>query len=182
MNRNPWDYMLSIERDFIRTLDYVELNERHQEVYSNEYAKLLLLAGSEAETVLAKTATESAGRGIAGIKECQAVLLSEYPNFPAADVHIPKYSMTLWPFAAWAKKRTAPDWWIAYNQVKHDRLENFAVANQLNALNAVAGLLVANCFLVKGRHERHTSLMDVGHPGILIAEARLTLPGLETTE
>ncbi len=47
----PWKYFLSLEKDFMKTLQYVELDAKHFDVFSVEYAKLLLLIGSEFETM-----------------------------------------------------------------------------------------------------------------------------------
>jgi hypothetical protein len=41
-----------------------------------------------------------------------------------------------------ASEETSPDWWKAYNKVKHQRSEHFDHANLHNALNALAGLFV----------------------------------------
>ena len=51
MSYQPWHYFLSIERDFIGTIDFVELHTTNEKTYSNAYAKLLLLIGSEADVV-----------------------------------------------------------------------------------------------------------------------------------
>lgn len=42
------------------------------------------------------------------------------------------------PFKDWTKK--APDWWYAYNKLKHDRLNNYNVATYETAIQAMAGL------------------------------------------
>jgi len=43
--------VLSIERDFGRTLEYVELDDANANAFSDAYAKLLLLIGSEVDVV-----------------------------------------------------------------------------------------------------------------------------------
>ena len=47
-----WDYFLSIEEDFIRTIPFVEPREGNFDTYSTQYAKILLAAASETDTVL----------------------------------------------------------------------------------------------------------------------------------
>jgi hypothetical protein len=41
------------------------------------------------------------------------------------------------PFKDWTKKQ--PDWWAAYNKLKHDRLNNYEAATYTNAVLSVAG-------------------------------------------
>jgi hypothetical protein len=43
----PWRYFISIEADFVETLNFVDLDPKNGSAFSNEYAKLLLLIGSE---------------------------------------------------------------------------------------------------------------------------------------
>ena len=51
MSYEAWNYFLSIEKDFIRTIDFVHLDAANAGAFSNEYAKLILLLGSEIDVV-----------------------------------------------------------------------------------------------------------------------------------
>jgi hypothetical protein len=51
--------------------------------------------------------------------------------------------MRLRPWKSWKQpKRPNPEWWTAYNSVKHGRIKNEKLANLGNAINALAGLYV----------------------------------------
>lgn len=55
------------------------------------------------------------------------------------------------PYNNWTKKQ--PDWWLAYNKVKHDRLNNINVATFENAVYAIAALhqiIVRNSIFISG--------------------------------
>jgi len=51
MDFHPWRYFISIETDFVETLNFVDLDPRNGSAFSNEFAKLLLLIGSEVDVV-----------------------------------------------------------------------------------------------------------------------------------
>jgi len=82
------------------------------------------------------------------------------------------------PFENWTKAQ--PDWWAAYNSLKHDRLSNYQVAIFANAVMALCGLhqLMTRCkvfispFLRAGwidtnEVETVESLSSVAHLGAL---------------
>lgn len=54
------------------------------------------------------------------------------------------------PFKGWTKN--VPVWWSAYNQLKHDRIANYAAASYDNTVSALAGLnqLIARTRLFLG--------------------------------
>ena len=56
--------------------------------------------------------------------------------------------MKVQPWISWDPKiAKSPDWWRAYNNVKHERDECFSDANQENTLKALCGLL-SLCFII----------------------------------
>ncbi len=177
LDRNSWDYMRMIEREFVRTLDFVSLSDEHAKVHSNEYAKLLLLAGSEVDTLMSFVASHIAERPISGVKGCQTILCSHYKGFETVEISIPRIDRTIRPFSAWSKKRTSPDWWVAYNNVKHDRYRNFHDANQENCLQAIAALVVLNLYKFGDCLEPYTELFDPGYPQSISTSGSINLPG-----
>jgi hypothetical protein len=60
MSNQAWYYFLSLEKDFVRTIDFIHLDPANFKAFSNEYAKLLLLIGSETD-VVAKMLCEKIG-------------------------------------------------------------------------------------------------------------------------
>jgi hypothetical protein len=61
-------------------------------------------------------------------------------------IDVPQYELSLTPWNEWLQDKN-PDWWRAYNDVKHKRHDYFADANLKNTLNAVAGLFVVVWYL-----------------------------------
>ena len=65
-----------------------------------------------------------------------------------AEVEIPRYGLALRPWDNWRENRN-PDWWRAYNSVKHQRHERYSEANLKNTLNSVCGLFLLLLFLYR---------------------------------
>lgn len=138
-----WNYFLALDSDFDVLSRYIELAESNFQTYSIELAHLLLSASSEADVVLKALCSNldptSKARNIC---DYQSTLTARLPIAGEA-VYVPRFCLTLHPFDNWHVERTPPDWWQSYNKVKHHRDEYFQQANLKNALNALAGLLVA---------------------------------------
>src|SRR5882762_1540796 len=102
MSLQPWYYFLSVEKDFIRTLDFVELHASNLKAFSNEYAKLLLLIGSEVDVVAkmlcAKVAPDQKAKNIVDYK---TILTAKFVGLHTVEIEIPRYSMSLQPWLRW---------------------------------------------------------------------------------
>jgi hypothetical protein len=146
-----WYYFLSIEKDFVRTLDFVHLCPPNFKSFSNEYAKLLLLAGREVD-VVAKLLCDKVkpGAKAENIKDYRDIITAGFQGMHDVEIDIARYSMKLKPWASWDRSvAQSPAWWTAYNNVKHERDKNFPEANQENALNSVCGLLALLLYYLK---------------------------------
>ena len=125
MSFQPWYYFLSVERDFVRTIDFVELHSSNAATFSTQYAKLLLLIGSEVDVVAkmlcAKVAPTQKAKNIA---DYRAVLTGMFVGMHTVEIDIPRYSQKLQPWLSWdTNVSKSPSWWGAYNAVKHERVE-----------------------------------------------------------
>ena len=180
MSLQPWYYFLSIERDFIRTLDFVEFNADNEATYSNEFAKLLLLIGSEVDVVakmLCKRADASATPN--NINEYRSVITARYSNLYTFAIQIPRFNYSTKPWESWgAPTPESPVWWKSYNKVKHQRDEHFAEANFKNVTDALCGLL--SLLLYFYRSESHLQpypeLLNGGFPQSIVTSGTLQLP------
>jgi hypothetical protein len=143
MNMKPWHYFLSLERDFIKTIDYVEIAESNAKTHSIEFVKLLLLAGSEVDVVAKMICTAVApSRPAENIAQYRDILTTAFPGIYGLELSIPRYELKPKPWASWDPAAAkSPDWWKAYNIVKHERDKNFESANQENVTNAMGGLM-----------------------------------------
>ncbi len=162
-----WNYFIALERDMEVTARYVEFCEQNYQVYSVEFARLLLATASEVD-VMAKLLCErlrpNAPRG--NINEYRAVLLAALPDLPLTQVFVPRYGLTLKPWDNWAGSDN-PLWWSSYNHVKHHRDLYFDQATLKHALNALGALLILNF------HHYSFELAPAGSP---------RLPPVKTTD
>lgn len=174
-----WLYFLSLERDFIRTSDYVAISSDNRATYSNEYAKLLLLIGSEVDVrckALCRSVHSSSEAD--GIGRYRQELCSAFQGMHAIEIEISRFAMTVRPWASWAKANR-PIWWDAYNNIKHKRDACFDEANQQNVLEALCGLLAIHLYLHRDSPhlQPYPEVLEYGFPSYLVTSGRKALPG-----
>ncbi len=85
------------------------------------------------------------------INDYRIVIQESLKSLINEKVYSIRYWLELTPFINWDNdKWENPDWWKAYNKVKHNRDKNFKKANLKNTLNSVVWLLVVlNYYLLK---------------------------------
>jgi hypothetical protein len=160
---NHWRYFLSIEREFTECLRYVEFTDEQRDVYSFEFARLLLLSCAELDVVLKVICSHIDSTSSAdSIGQYFSCIDTKY-NVPLEEVRVNRFSLALRPFEDWTRD-VPPAWWTAHNKVKHRRHESFHLASAINSLEAISGLFVANLVLLS-----ETSLIDsVGERPVLL--------------
>lgn len=143
-NKNiHWGYYLPLEADLDSLSRYIEFDEPNFDVYSVELARFILSASAEVEAVLKDLIFLYSRASPRNISECMNSILKSSPDFPDKAVLSQRYGLMLRPWDNWRYGK-APDWWQAYNGIKHDRRSSFHMANLRNALNAVAALYLVN--------------------------------------
>jgi hypothetical protein len=138
-----------LEIELLKVFDYVAPADANREVFSHELYQLLLRACTEVEAnaraILAANGYERKGKGNWDITDYrkveQACRLSEYA------VTLPIWDGTQSrriPFENWRSDHSdhSLEWYLAYNQVKHNRSANFRHANLENVLEAICGVFV----------------------------------------
>lgn len=142
-----WNYYLSIERDLANTSRYIE-PEGQENVHSFEFAKLLILACTEIESVFkamcSKISNAKAEGTIATYKE---KVLGRFPRIIEAEVTIDRLGRIIRPFAGWNEKKLS--WWDAYQSVKHNRGNYFSDATYINAATAISALYILILYLAE---------------------------------
>ena len=145
--RNYISHYLLLEKDFQSTTEYVTVAEDNYDTYSVSYLKLLLTIGSEIDVMLdflAKlyepTTTES-GFG------CSKVILKNEPDIKSLEFQLRSEDISVLPWDC----ETIPEWWTAYNEIKHNRYEPatkfdpthkyYQYANLKNVIKSLAALL-----------------------------------------
>jgi hypothetical protein len=137
-----WNYFLAIEEDLVRLSRFIEFHEDNYLAYSLECARILLAASAEVD-VLKKQIRSRLNPSAKKDKDeaIRRAILSKYPNLYRHEIKLPKYGLLLKPWINWEHVKTPPEWWDAYNNVKHHRHELFRHSNLKNTLNAVSRLV-----------------------------------------
>lgn len=122
-----WENYLSIEEEFIRITKFVALDTINYATYSTAFLKLLLELGSEIDTlakVLCSVAWNKAN--VQKINEYGNCILQNAPEFER--VFVVSETIKEIPWQDWGNK--SPDWWVAYNKVKHNRYETGSIGGK----------------------------------------------------
>lgn len=133
-----------IVNDLKKVFEYIEPTDENIHAYSHRNYELLLRAATEFEAnckaILFSNGYKKASN--LNIKDYykieKSLRLSEYKV--EIDVWRPERKI-ITPFLNW-KNDHSLGWYQAYNNVKHDRQENFKYASLANVLETIAGLLV----------------------------------------
>ncbi len=137
-----WAYYVSLEDDLIETSRYVEICKDNFDTYSTQFTRLLLAAASEVDVVAKKLCLQIDTSGThKNINDYRKVIVPKFPAIPNMQMGIQWNPVRLKPWKSWEPPTSSsPDWWQAYNDVKHKRNTHFKSANLRNALEAIAGL------------------------------------------
>lgn len=144
-NNGDWLLFLSLERDFVSTIDYVAISPKHDNVFSIAYLKILLLACSAVER-LAKKYCREKGASLAekpSIYDVRRAIVQANPDFPTLYCYAPRideWSREPWAETEWAGEGK-PWWWADYNAAKHNELER---ASQRSVIDSLAALFCLN--------------------------------------
>jgi len=160
----PWWYFLSIEKQFVETLNFVDLDPKNVATFSNEFAKLLLLIGSEVDVIAKMICAGLPGGATAkSITHYCRVLTTEFPGIETIEIEVERYPGPIVPWSGW-KQNASPSWWKAHTDVKHHRDKAFGEANQGNVLYAICGLFALLLYYYRAddivRLEPHPQLVS----------------------
>lgn len=155
MDMQPWRYFLSLERDLIETANFVEPSPANALAFSFVFVKLILLVGSEVDVVAKMLCSDiNPTAASKNIVDYRTMLTAEFPGIQKIEITVPRYGMTLRPWATWEPSiAKSPIWWTAYNDVKHERHANLPAANQDNVFHAFSGLLAMLLYLYRRRKD-----------------------------
>ncbi|MGO9177057.1 MAG: hypothetical protein ACLPT6_04690 [Desulfobaccales bacterium] len=151
MTEIHWNYFLAIEDDLERLSRFVEIDRKNFESFSIEISRILLAASAEVDVVCKQICKKLNPHSTADIINAyRDEICANYPAIPNFEVVLPRYSLSILPWEKWKNsKGDPPDWWTAYNKLKHHRHTEYHRANLENALNSVAGLFVMVLYLYK---------------------------------
>lgn len=144
-NTKVWAFYLRLEKDFIESLNYVEFDEDNYSTFSIEFERMLLAICSEVD-VLCKLFCKEIDPTASPSKILEyAEILCGYNGFISSEVRFERIKKIFVPFDGLTNEDT-PDWWKAYNKVKHQRTynDNYKKGNLKNVFMALAALYSLN--------------------------------------
>ncbi|WP_315053565.1 hypothetical protein [Chryseobacterium indoltheticum] len=146
-----WNYYLSLEEDFIKISRYVDFDIKNSKTFSIEFARIIMTCCQEIDGLLKliceRLDPDKPRNNIANYFEILKVSLNELKDFEVDSI---KYGLTSKPFIDLSSaEHKSPDWWLANNKIKHDRINNFEEANLTNAYNAISALYIIVLFYYK---------------------------------
>lgn len=139
-----WNYFLTVEAELLACTRYVEFAEPNFACYSNEFAKLIVLAASEVDSIFQELCAHlNPSARASKINDYYPILSESYPLLTRCEVSISRYQLSLQPWKNWTINER-PNWWSkSYNKLKHERYANFASATLEATLNAVGAQFLA---------------------------------------
>lgn len=141
--RKYWRYYLVLEKRFIATTDYLELDPDNYEAFSNEFAALLQAIGAELDAFF-KVYCDFPPESHKNIGDYAKSILPSCPEIVNQEVAVAETDIVLTPFLGWTQEKAKQTlaWWEAFDIIKHSRAGNKKLASQNNVLNALAALFL----------------------------------------
>ena len=151
-----------LENELINYFNYIPLeyysSDERKKIYSPKLNELLIRIGSQVDIFFRNwDLVQSKNRG---------VLLRKlrYGNYQRIDIKIDDKEIkiiatdeTFKPFNNW--KSCAPDWWKAYNEVKHNGYYKKEDGNLFNVIESLSALFLLNCI----HEETQFKLVEYGY-------------------
>ena len=141
--KDYWQYYLMLEKQFVNTLQYVDLDNNNFTTFSNQYANLLQAIGSELDSFF-KVYCSYNPDDYKFITDYANFVLSDFPSIVTQEVEIINYNTTIKPFDGWDATRAKQSlpWWESFDKIKHSRTSNKSDASLEKVLNALGGLFI----------------------------------------
>lgn len=142
-----WRFYRMLEKRFINTLQYIELDKQNFDTFSMEFVSQIREIGSEIDIVL----KELLGYGQekrTTIAHYIKGLEQQYPEIFNRKLLV--RGIEIIPFENLDKKNPSKlFWWEVYNDIKHGRTLNYKKANMKNTLVMLATLYLLEMYLLK---------------------------------
>ncbi|MEY9976325.1 hypothetical protein [Lysinibacillus sp. RC79] len=159
MNRSVfemhWQYYLSIENMLVKTNQYVTHSDKNKNVYSDEFASIILLPCSELDSLFKQlcinNGIESNGKYFKMKDYVQVIEKRNDFGLATGTRTINDDNIVIFPFEniEASKLYANLNWWKDYQSIKHDRIKNVTKGNLLNAVNSVAAQFIILRLLIE---------------------------------
>lgn len=141
-NLPHWNYFRLLERDLEESFRYIHPCPDHYSVYSDHFARIILMACTEIENCLREFANETQYKPQPkNINDFYKCVSSKFTRFNETKLFMPRYSLSFEPWSEWTNA-APPEWWTSgYNKIKHNRLDYPNTSTMNRAISSVAALL-----------------------------------------
>jgi len=140
---NPWPYFYRIEREVFEISEYIHFDTHNENCYGERLAKLIIVIGSEIDTNLRVMTGGDKKSNMRTWKQW----LSRW-NPAIVNIYIDNslnFRNSNTPFGDLELNKTF-EWWNAYNEIKHNRHQNFNLATISTLTDITAALFVVNMY------------------------------------
>lgn len=149
--RTHWNQYLICEGDFIRLLEYVDLRGANKGTCSNRIIVQLVTVCSLIDSTLREMFDLSLSSGLNSMSK---QLMAEGSFSHTTEVTVLLSLEEGMKVAPWSSlglrgKKAIPDWWSAYNNLKHNRFQHYHEGTLRNLLNALSGLYIVEMLYAK---------------------------------
>lgn len=132
-----------LENSFLKIIEYVELDNDNYNTYSIQLINFIQACGSELDNCMKEICQCSHEKNVS-MKNYFLFMKSNYPHICKEKVDIIGKNIKLCPFEKWNEDCPSKSltWWLAYTDIKHNRIKNYKEANLENALNILAAIYI----------------------------------------
>ena len=140
-NKEKIDFAISsfcvLERQLLECMEYLPFIDANKQSISPKFIPIIMDACSLIDSIFFEMTdnTEKKRMSLKKYSELNEISLKLDNN---ATLFLTSPIKLLQPFKGWTKE--PPIWWNAYNNLKHNRLNNYNYANFTNAVLSLAGL------------------------------------------
>jgi hypothetical protein len=137
--------LIAAEAALQDALRFVPYSDEHRDVWSPAFARIILDAASQVDSMLKATTKLNAPQTASD----KLTLKDHFKRFGSlvAKQHVVFFGgatpSIVSPFHEWKTHFATPAWWAAYNSLKHDRYSHQTEAKLIHAVEAVAALILA---------------------------------------
>lgn len=125
----------SLEAQLVDCMEYIPYIQRNMDTVSPKFIPILIESCSLIDSIFRHM---SDGKKHYNLKEYSSMHEERLELEEASSLLLVSPMRILQPFKSWTK--TPPEWWQAYNKVKHDRINNYHVATYNYTVLALVGL------------------------------------------
>lgn len=148
-----WNYYIMLEKRVVELEEYIAFNEDNKSCYSKQIMNILINVCCEFD-VICKLIIDMDLNDFGKINVYRQAI-SQDDNYKIAiseELDFIEFSeLHLIPLKNFETE--SPDWWKAYNDLKHNREENFSKATLFNLLNALGALYILEIYFYKNNYQ-----------------------------